>query len=202
MAQTRASSPCRALNPTPLTGLISSRSSLRRYMIIAWTMFPRRAACTFVFLMSTKSCGERAEPARGVTETHGRTSLSCATRGSLPEDLRGPGPSPQPILHTQSGCTAGDEMHNPSRHPSARLESFELLSHNLVYLFVFCLFCIEKGVPTTEKQFKTSVRDKLYVSCWEDSFVEGTSAHDSERVLDSGRRGPCCVDLWLCRGMC
>lgn len=76
MAQTRASSPCRALNPTPLTGLISSRSSLRRYMIIAWTTFPRRAACMFVLLMSTKSCGEsRAHTC--CVETHGRTSVLC-----------------------------------------------------------------------------------------------------------------------------
>lgn len=77
MSQTRAPFPCCALNPTQLTGLISSRSSLRRYMIIAWTMFPRRAACMCVFLTSTKSYRERTELAGGGTDVHSSPGSPC-----------------------------------------------------------------------------------------------------------------------------
>ena len=105
MAQTQASFPCHALNPTQLTGLISSRSSLRRYMIIAWTMFPRRAACMSVFLMSTKSYRERTELAGGVTNVHRSPGSPCLRTGCLD-------PFPRSILHIRSGCTARDEMRN------------------------------------------------------------------------------------------
>lgn len=106
MDQTWASSPHHALNPVQLTGLISSRSSLRRYMIMAWTMFPRRAACTSVFLVSTKSY--RESRANGVTMTGvcSGSSLSSVTWVSLPQDLSCLVPVPQ------SMGTARNEMHN------------------------------------------------------------------------------------------
>lgn len=112
MDQTWASSPHHALNPVQLTGLISSRSSLRRYMIMAWTMFPRRAACTSVFLVSTKSY--RESRANGVTMTGvcSGSSLSSVTWVSLPQDLSCLVPVPQSILHMLSGGTARNEMHN------------------------------------------------------------------------------------------
>lgn len=62
MAQMQATLLVMPSPPAQLTGLISSRSSLRRYVIMAWTTFPRRAACTSVFLTSTRSYRETAEP--------------------------------------------------------------------------------------------------------------------------------------------
>lgn len=96
-AQMAAPLPVTPAPPTQLTGLISSRSSLRRYVIMAWTAFPRRAACTSVFLTSTRSCRETAEPAgtpwrvctggplsgvsRPLSAVHPAHSLRPSTRG-------------------------------------------------------------------------------------------------------------------------
>lgn len=154
----------------------------------------------FVFWMNTKSCRERAEPARGVTEMRSSTSLSWCHWVSPPKDLRGPDPFPQSVLHTWSGrtpevrCIAGHAI----SLPSLNLWSCFLLAYFLWSCFVYF------ALSTEFLPLKTSLNlghGQAVLSGWDDSSVqEGTSARDSECVLGSGRGGgPLCRPVAVLR---